>query len=108
MEINYNHKIPDVVTDDIILSGKYGDLDVTGVLNGSVTVKAPAYFILHGIMKGDLLVEEGAHAAIHGVLKADAIQNRGSLDIFGTVTCQSVDLGSVVLHPGCIMNGVKY
>ena len=53
MKINYNHKIPDVVTDDIILSGKYGDLDVTGVLNGSVTVKAPAYFILHGIMKGD-------------------------------------------------------
>ena len=44
MEINYNHKIPDVVTDDIILSGKYGDLDVTGVLNGSVSKSSRIFY----------------------------------------------------------------
>lgn len=109
MEINYNYKMADVVKDDIVLYGKYGDLNLIGILDGSVTVKAPAHFIISsGIMNGNLLIEEGAHTAIHGILNADAVQNHGSLDIFGIVNCQSIDLGSAVLHPGCIVNGVKY
>lgn len=108
MEINYNHKISDVVTEDIILQGKYGDLDVTGILNGSVVVKAPAHFSIHGIMNGDLQVEDGASVEIYGILKAESVQNSGKLDIIGSVTCDNITLSHVTLHPGCIVNGVHY
>lgn len=108
MEINYNHKISGVVTDDIILRGTYGDLDVTGVLNGSVVVKAPAHFVIHGVMNGNLQIEDGAHVELRGILNAESIQNNGSFDVFGIISCKSIVLTNATLHACCVVNGTQY
>lgn len=108
MEINYNHKISGVVMDDIILSGTYGDLDVTGVLNGAVVVKAPAHFVVHGVMNGNLQIEDGAHVELRGILNAESIQNNGSFDVFGVISCKNIVLANATLHAGCVVNGTQY
>lgn len=108
MEINYNHVISDVETCDIVLSGNRGQLDVTGILNGSVTVKSPAVFVLHGIMNGILQIEDGASAKIYGILNSDIIQNNGSLDVYGMILCKNQIVGNSVLHDGCVVNGVQH
>lgn len=108
MEINYNHKIPGVVTDDIILRGTYGNLEVTGVLNGSVVVKAPAHFVIHGVMNGNLQIEEGASVELRGILNAESIQNNGSFDVFGIISCKNIVLANATLHAGCIVNGIQH
>lgn len=108
MDINYNHEISDVKTDNIVLSGVYGNLLVTGILNGSVIVRVPSKLQVRGIMNGDLIVDEGASAEIRGILNATSIVCSGVLDIYGIVTCRSGIPNNAVLHEGCIVNGVKY
>lgn len=108
MDINYNHEIPDVKTENIILSGEYGNLLITGILNGAVIARAPSKLQVRGIMNGDLIVDEGASAEIRGILKATSIVCAGVLDIYGIVTCVTGIPSNAVLHKGCIVNGVKY
>lgn len=108
MNINYNHQIADVKTQNIVLSGSSGNLLITGILNGSIVVKAPAILHVQGIMNGDLVVDEGAFAEIRGVLNAKSILSAGVLNIYGIVTCSSGIPSNAVLHSGCIVNGVQY
>ena len=108
VEVNHNYVVSGVQTDDLVVSGKYGNADIQGILTGSVIVMEPAKFAVNGIMHGDLLVKEGATAEIRGTLEAPVIQVRGQLDIYGTVVCPLGIPDTAVLHPGCIVNGVKY
>ena len=87
VEVNHNYVVSGVQTDDLVVSGKYGNADIQGILTGSVIVMEPAKFAVNGIMHGDLLVKEGATAEIRGTLDAPVIQVRGQLDIYGTVVC---------------------
>ena len=91
VEVNHNYVVSGVQTDDLVVSGKYGNADIQGILTGSVIVMEPAKFAVNGIMHGDLLVKEGATAEIRG-----------------TVVCPLGIPDTAVLHPGCIVNGVKY
>lgn len=108
MDVSYHHEISGVSEDNVVLSGKYGNLLVTGILNGSVVVKEPSRMDVQGIMNGDLVVEEGASAEIHGILNAKSILCSGHLDIYGVVACTSGIPDSAVLHAGCVVNGVKH
>ena len=108
MDVSYYHEITGVAEDNIILSGKNGNLLVTGILNGSVIVKEPATLNVQGIMNGDLVVEKGASAEIRGILNAKSILCPGLLDIYGVVTCASGIPDSAILHAGCVVNGVKH
>ena len=108
MDINYNHPIADVKTENIVLSGNRGDLLITGILNGAVVVKAPATLRIQGIMNGDLVVDEGAFVEIRGILNAKSILCAGVLDIYGIVTCASGVPRSAVFHDGCVVNGVQH
>ena len=108
VEVNHNYVVSGVQTDDLVVSGKYGNADIQGILTGSVIVMEPAKFAVNGIMHGDLLVKEGATAEIRGTLDAPVIQVRGQLDIYGTVVCPLGIPDTAVLPPGCIVNGVKY
>mgnify|MGYP004462165137 FL=1 len=108
MEVSCSRKITDVQDVDIVVSGRYGHLVVSGVLNGSVVVKAPAYVRIDGIMNGDLLVEDGAQAEIRGMLNAESIVCNGTLAIHGVVVCQSPIPKTATLHSGCIVNSVQY
>lgn len=58
VEVNHNYVVSGVQTDDLVVSGKYGNADIQGILTGSVIVMEPAKFAVNGIMHGDLLVKE--------------------------------------------------
>ena len=107
-EINHHYVVPGAQTDDLVVSGQYGNADVQGILTGSVIVRKPAKFAVNGIMHGDLLIEEGAVVEIRGTLDAPVVQSSGQLDIYGTVVCPLGVPDTAVLHPGCIVNGVKH
>jgi hypothetical protein len=107
VEVNHNYVVLGVQTDDLVVSGKYGNADVQGILTGSVIVMGPAKFAVNGIMHGDLLIKEGATVEIRGTLDAPVIQARGRLDVYGTVECPLGVPDTAVLHPGCVVNGVK-
>lgn len=108
MDVNYSCEIPDVKTEDIVLSGECGSLLVTGILNGAVIVRAPSKLQIRGIMNGNLTVDEGASAEIRGILKANSIICSGVLDVYGIVTCETGVPSNAVLHKGCIVNSVQY
>lgn len=108
MEVNFNNTVIGVRDDNIVVSSNRGNLDVRGILSGAVIVNDSAKFTLHGIMHGDLLVNEGGTTEIYGTLDAPAIQSHGQLDIYGSVTCPLGVPETAILHPGCIVNGVKY
>lgn len=108
MDVVYHHEISGVSEDNVVLSGKYGNLLVSGILNGSAIVKGPAMIDVQGIMNGDLIVEEGATAEIRGILNARSILCSGRLDIYGIVTSANGIPDSAVLHSGCVVNGVKH
>ena len=107
-EMDHHYTALDIQTDDFVVSTRRGDMDVQGILTGSVIVNQQAKFAVNGIMHGDLLVNEGATVEIRGVLDAPTILSRGQLDIYGTVICPMGVPETAVLHPGCVVNGVKY
>lgn len=50
VEVNHNYVVSGVQTDDLVVSGKYGNADIQGILTGSVIVMEPAKFAVNGIM----------------------------------------------------------
>lgn len=66
-EMDHHYTALDIQTDDFVVSTRRGDMDVQGILTGSVIVNQQAKFAVNGIMHGDLLVNEGATVEIRGV-----------------------------------------
>jgi len=108
VEINYNYEIRAPKSENIVLYGKNGNLLISGILNGSLVVKAPAIAQITGIMNGDLIIEDGASVELRGILNAKAIQNSGRFDVYGIISCVSGIPDTATLNAGCVVNGIKH
>ena len=67
---------------DLTLSN---DLEISGLISGTVTVPSGRHLLLHGMIAGDLIVEQDAHVTIHGTVNGVVLNHGGDVEIFGTV-----------------------
>ena len=62
-----------------------GDLELAGVVTGTVTVPPGAYLRMSGLIAGNLVVERKARAKISGVVDGSVINNGGTVHVSGIV-----------------------
>lgn len=61
------------------------DIELFGLVTGSVTVPSGICLLLYGGISGDLIVEQTAEATVHGTVGGSLINNGGEVQVFGTV-----------------------
>ena len=61
------------------------DLEITGLVSGTVTVPPGGYLLLHGMITGDLVVQKTARAIIHGIVSGAVLNHDGDVEIYGMV-----------------------
>ena len=81
----------DLVLDD--------DVELVGVVTGTVIVKAGATAQLRGLIVGCLVVESGAVVGLRGMVCGD-VRNHGELRVHGTIGGRLLKLeGTAVVEP---------
>lgn len=105
---DYKYVVEKVVSRSFTLSGPEETMLVSGILNGSVVVKDNAHLCIRGIFNGDLTVVDNGTVDIFGVFNGGKLLANSPVAISGIVTCSNALSGSVILNPGCIVNGVKH
>ena len=61
------------------------DLEISGLVSGTVTVPPGRYLLLHGTITRHLVVQKTARATIHGTVGGAVLNQDGDVEIFGTV-----------------------
>ncbi|MCH9052169.1 MAG: hypothetical protein IIA72_13995 [Proteobacteria bacterium] len=61
------------------------DLEISGLVSGTVTVTPGRYLLLHGMITDDLVVQKTARATIHGTVGGAVLNHDGDVEIFGMV-----------------------
>ena len=84
------------------------ELDLHGIVEGSVRVVAGGILHAHGVINGNVVVATGGRADIQGTVNGAVANDGGSLTVAGVVT-GAVDprSGTTDIRPGAIVNGVR-
>jgi len=61
------------------------DLEIMGLVNGSVTVPAGKFLRLRGRITGDLIIQSQGLAAIHGTVAGTVVNHGADVEILGKV-----------------------
>jgi len=102
MEVTRSERVDKVIPGARVKSG--GALDVSGMVNGDVTVERGAYAVVRGSVNG-AVVNNGGTVEIHGMVSR-LQTNGGTTTVYGMV--QSVSgSGTVRYKAGAIVGGVR-
>ncbi|WP_158783808.1 hypothetical protein [Pantoea sp. BAV 3049] len=86
---------------DMVLNG---DISITGMVCGRVTVKKKAKVEVSGVITGHLWVEEDGSLVLTGMATDGLTNNGGNVDIYGTVTGGLKELSGVTnKHDGSLI-----
>ena len=61
------------------------DLEISGLVSGTVTVPSGRHLLLNGMIAGDLIVEQDTRVTIHGMVIGMVFNHGGDVEIFGMV-----------------------
>ena len=61
------------------------DLEISGLVGGTVTVPPGRILLLRGMITGDLVVQKTARATIHGTVGGAVLNHDGDVEIYGMV-----------------------
>lgn len=62
-----------------------GDLEVLGIVEGTVTVPAGTFLTLKGIVTGNLIVSKNGSATVNGIVNGRVHNDGGNVRIFGII-----------------------
>jgi cytoskeletal protein CcmA (bactofilin family) len=62
-----------------------GDLEISGLVSGTVTVPAGHYLLLGGMITGDLIVKNSGRATVHGTVVGTVLNEGAIVEVFGMV-----------------------
>ena len=61
------------------------DIEISGMVSGTVTVPPGVYLLLSGMITGDLIVQNAARAVVRGMVIGVVLNQGADVEIFGTV-----------------------
>lgn len=76
----------------LFMDGKYdkdfifdNSVEVTGQINGKVTLEQGGKLSLRGQINGNVVIREGSEMFLHGTVNGDVLNDGGLLHVFGVI-----------------------
>ena len=81
------------------------DLELHGMVTGTITVLPGITLYLHGVCEKNLIVEDDATVYVHGTVGGNLENHGGLVKVFGTVIGHIIDFsGSTIIDKNAIIN----